>query len=353
MINFENYLKMGTLLEIEYNDRLNGPIKVKTVIEEDMKNGQLTIAAPMHKGISSPIQVGELMRVYFLAKPGDFEKAEVFAFTGKVRSRLTMDGMPILGVTMTTTPKSFQRRDYFRVSIIKEFELTQSDIFCPILTKDISASGMKFLVRNRLNNEEHCEISFTLEDESFKIDCKIVDQSPIQQTDYSHEVAVKFIDFKDQDRKRLIKILYIMQSDALRKKLRPQQYGNLYEDIYGSYKEKRTFEDRRIRVIRYITAICWFLGFVAFGLINQARPRHSFGIEVFFNEIPGQGWDTVSLTGAFLTSLLLLGLSLSGAYLNSTRLKREGDHFHYSLIILSVLSVTIIGIYSILKMSGL
>lgn len=351
-MNFENYIKIGTLLEVEYNDPFNGPVKVKTVVEDGLENNQFAIATPMHKNISSPIQVGEFLRISFLVKKDDFEKPEVYVFTAKVRSRMAIDDMPILGMTITSEPKSFQRRDYFRVAVIKQFQLQQDGITRTVQTKNISASGMKLMTNGRLKDDVFCELNFQLEDEAFTIESKVVDQSPVTHGKYSHEIAVKFIDMKEIDRKRLIKILYVMQSDALRKKLRPNQYGHLYEDLYGNFKEKRTFEDRRVRVIRYITALSWFLGFIAFGLINQARPRHSFGIEVFFNEVKGNMWDPLTLNAAFAASVLLLGLSLTGAYLNSTRLKREGDRFHYSLIFMSVLSIIIITLYFVLKMVG-
>ncbi len=103
--------------------------------------------------------------------------------------------------------------------------------------------------------------------------------------------------------------------------------------VYGFDRNKRRGGDIVVRTVPILGLVTWFVTLAIIALIVESRPEAKYNLDVYFNFYKRGGyWRADLLTAAFLAALLELIVCTGGLYMNSMRMKRDGDQYNRGLI---------------------
>lgn len=107
----------------------------------------------------------------------------------------------------------------------------------------------------------------------------------------------------------------------------------------STIEQKRRGPDIWIKIIRWTAALGWILMFAVLLLTDKARPKVAFFLDRILQVPLRTSWDRRLLDIACFLLVLILGLCLSGLFINSRRHKRKTDHYNRSLVIMGILAL--------------
>jgi hypothetical protein len=105
--------------------------------------------------------------------------------------------------------------------------------------------------------------------------------------------------------------------------------------------DKRRGPDFWVRSLTWLGLIGWFIVVLGLAVIDKAKPKTGTFLDKHHSiEIKEQLFWNHDLTTIFFC-LMILGIVISGGGLivNSTRMKRKGDEYRLSLILVGILSL--------------
>lgn len=345
-MNLEDALITGMLVEADFfEDGANN--KFKTIIDRQVINGTFTIFTPMTKGKYYVPRVGNRVKITFLYSDAEKEFKSPYTFTASIIDRKTTNKSSILVLRITSSPVKAQRRESFRLSVVETIKFEYKGKRSELLTKDISATGMKCILPYKISKDEEILICFPYRKEIIEIYGIIIDSFQVKDSITKYEARIKFVDTNDFVISKISNFLINKQAEEIRKNLDSKGYSELYK-LLNFKDEKRKKEDINILIVRYLAFISWIIFFFIFIFYFKARPSIPYGVQLFFNMYYGSNWDIISLNIAFVLSILQLMLTIYGLGVNSTRMKRSTDRYSKSLIINLILSILALLGYSYL-----
>jgi len=108
-------------------------------------------------------------------------------------------------------------------------------------------------------------------------------------------------------------------------------------------QERRGKKDTILQVISYLVIVCWLIMASAFLLLGKAKPQPRSPQELLYdNSIPTnlKPLDYTYINMLFYVMIAGFIVSIIGLLLNSTRMKRKGDHYRLTFVFVAILSVT-------------
>ena len=201
---------------------------------------EIEIAMPTQGGRMVLFQVGANCEFVFYTRKG------MYNCSGVVKSRYRKDNLYLLAILISSPPRKFQRREFFRIdylSEIKYYEIneriaglrTTEQLFAEIqkvdyqtetrqgVLQDISGGGVRFntTVQHQKNDFILLMIRLTNDrmDENFYLVCQIVGCERHPSLDNTFSCRAKFI-FKDlKDREKIVKFVFEEERRIRRKEI--------------------------------------------------------------------------------------------------------------------------------------
>ncbi len=235
-MTISNFARPGDKIDITYLHQNNGKV-YKSSVFDFLEDSVIEIGMPTEGGKMVLFQIGFECSLFFYTQRG------MYICDGKVLDRYKKDGFYMMSVKITSEPKKYQRRDYYRVETAVDFFYyrisdevaaleTTEDLFEEIadpkyisekrlaLTMDISGGGIKFLSDEKMEVGDKllAVIRLTNEkvDQTFYLVTEVIECFGLEKVPDRLVVRAKFR-FKDV-RDRDIIVRYVFEQDRMLRK---------------------------------------------------------------------------------------------------------------------------------------
>ncbi len=331
-INFST----GDAIEVTRDNR-----KYRTVVERQIDHESILIYSPIEKGHVLPVREGEQLELVFVVLDPENNKYDVYSFMTVVVARQVQDSIPMLMVRSLSKPKKVQRRDFYRLNIVKSIliESITDDSTIEVITQDISAGGMQAISPKQLNvGSEYLVYMNIFTDFPIVLSAKILSSDPrdSEYTKYVNRFYFTNIDKKVQS-EMIRQINHLQVLEIRRRKMNSPGYkasikSYLDDELLDRYNLDKKVDSR----IRYLTFFNIFVALVSFAIFVMAMPNTDW--MPLFGSQPHHSWnkpllklDIFVLTLLFLTSSF--GLVYDRMHYNN---RRSINLFFVIMLIISV-----------------
>lgn len=107
----------------------------------------------------------------------------------------------------------------------------------------------------------------------------------------------------------------------------------------AEFSRRQRRKDPLILVLRWLSVTGWLILLTALFVLGEARPPVETFFERWYNIQLRASWNLELARYIFYLMLLGLGTSLTGLAINSRRLRRKGDEWRVSLILVAAISL--------------
>jgi len=324
-MNLEEILKSSKSIEISIYDEVHGDLNFHTLIDTGFQylNNTFSVIPPIYNGKNYNFHNNDVISIYFVS--------------------MEENNFVEILIQKNSEVKQIQRRNTFRLPITKNAIVNIGGMDYKILSKDISAGGLRFIINKKLKVGTLVDVKINFEDEiqitteSYVIECALQKDSTLK-----YDTKVEFVGLKNKEKDKLMNYIFSKQIEMLKKTTNSDAADNIYHMIYGEYKEKRTDTDLISDIIHGITYGSWAILFLIIVFFIKAMPETSYGIGRFFNNVYRLQWDSSTLNLTFSLSTIQFAITSIGLYLNSKRIRRKSDKYNTGLIINFIISIIVI-----------
>lgn len=230
------FARPGDKIDITYLHQNNGKV-YKSSVFDFLGESTLEIGMPTEGGKMVLFQVGFECSLFFYTQRG------MFICDGKILDRYKKDGFYMMSVKLTSAPKKYQRREFYRVDCSIDFAYykissevaaleSTEDLFEEIadpkylsekklaLSQDISGGGIRFLSDEKLDRGSYVltVIRLTNEkvDQTFYLVTEIIECGKVEKIPDKQMVRAKFHfkDIKDRD----VIVRFVFEEDRMIRK---------------------------------------------------------------------------------------------------------------------------------------
>lgn len=279
--NFTN-LKVGTLVELELLDLQNKPIKLKTIVEEVLNESRIRIFAPVSKGKTFPIRLNQSLDLVTVRKDDSIHKYDILSCRCKVVDKLKDGTLSTIELVRTGEFSQIQRRNYFRLPLIKTIELFHDNKKYEMLTKDLSGNGIKGYVSTKLPAESEGVLFLDVGDSVLELKYKVIECNPDPEHSYRYEMRASFINIKGSQLSALLKFIFTKQSESIRKQMDLKDYVSIL-DSDQSYSDFFSMTNME-KLVRISPFFLWCITFVEYAFFVNAFRETNMGLNLFFGQ---------------------------------------------------------------------
>ena len=220
MIDFEKILSIGDKIQVISLEKFKGVEYVSQVA--NVHKSYIDIFNPIYKNALVYFRFNEKLKIIVI-KP-----EVILEFKSKVVER-GYGKIPVLRLEPISELRRIQRREYFRLKILKSFEYKVIDdknkkgeaprLYSGIIL-DISGGGVLFSSKHDLDQNDLIEFELPLgKDGKIILTGKVVRKQYNVQQSFLYEYGVKFEDLNTKDKELLIKFIFDEQRRLLKKGL--------------------------------------------------------------------------------------------------------------------------------------
>ncbi len=342
-MNLEEILKSSKSIEISVYDNTLGELTFHTLIDVGFQyvNNSFSVVAPTYQGKNYNFHNNDIISIYFVSMVKNTKK--VFSFKGKVLHKIKENNFIEILIQKNSEVKQIQRRNAFRLPITKNIIVNVDDKEYEVLSKDISASGLRFIINKKLKAGSKLDIKINFEDEIQIIaDGNVIESSLLKDSTMKFDTKIEFIGLKNSEKDKLMNYIFSKQIQMLKKTTNSDAADNIYHMIYGDHKEKRNGPDTILDIIHGIKYGSLALLFLIIVFFIKAMPETSYGIGRFFRHAYRVQWDSSILNLTFTIATIQFAITSIGLYLNSKRMKRKVDKYSVSLVLNFIISIVVI-----------
>lgn len=278
-MNIEGILKTGALVEIEYTHEDGKVTKLNTLIDYPLKDGFLTIYAPMIRGAVFPMREYETLWLIFMTDNADKSDKDVFKIKCRIEQRGYTNGIAVYKLFKLTNPEKVQRRSAFRLPIVKDMELIYGENHekVVITTNNISGTGVKAMSPSKLEPSSTVIVNFDTDEEMISFPAKVVVCNMHPDSTHKYDLRLQFLIEKETVSKKLNAYLFRKQSEVIQKN--SELFGE-YEHTYRLYDGEQLdpvleAAKRRNTILVTISVV---LTAIALGLLSSAIPQDPFKV---------------------------------------------------------------------------
>ncbi|MEA1974865.1 MAG: PilZ domain-containing protein [Bacillota bacterium] len=333
-MNLEEILKPSKSIEILIINDNNKELSFHTLIDHGFsyEDNSFSIIAPRYNGVNYPFHNGDIVTIFFTTMIANTKK--VFSFKGKLLKKFKENNFIEDTIKKISEIEEIQRRTAFRLPITKNAIVFIDDVEYQILSKNISAGGIRFVVNKKLRVNSRIEILISFEDNiKIKTAAKIIESVLQKDSQYKYDTKAEFTDLKDSEKDKLINYIFSKQVEMLKKTENSDAADHIYHKLYGDYVEKRNGKDIIKEIIDGLLFFSWILLFLMIIFLVKAAPETSYGIGRFFNNAYRIKWDSNALNATFTLSAIEFIITSTGLYLMSLRNKRKTDKKNTAFLI--------------------
>lgn len=346
--------RAGQVIELELAKSKDEIMQFRTLVEVAYGDTEFTLLAPMYKAMPYPFRDNEIVDFIFTVHD-DENNPNAYVFKAKILDRYKAGDLTYLKVVRISGITKLQRRGYYRLNYVAnmEYEALKSEVDretydCKkIIIKDVSAGGFCGIISEHLEAGSYLRLHLILGNDSFLLNAKIISTNRFEESVIHNAVRCTFCGLTSKETGRLIQAINTMQSEYIRRMAgtsleeRLKAYGN--GDIM--FSERRVNNDWVVKWLDWSVIITWIISFVIMANTLLAMPQRPNTIDNFYGYVVRSTWDMERIQNNIYYLLALFIVTSISLILNSTRMKRTGDRYRLSLLIMGVLSLMLILAY--------
>lgn len=350
----EAKLKPGQVVEVELEKSKDDILQFRTLVEECAGDTEFTLLAPMYKATPYPFRDSDAVDVIYTIHDEE-NVPHVFKFRAKIIGKYRQGILTYVRIVRISDIEKLQRRGFYRLSYVADmtyevFDESQgaaASEIRPIITRDISAGGMRGIVNAELPVGTRIRFHLNLGEETMTLHARIISCGRVEDSMLRYEVRGNFTGLSSKETGRLIQAINHLQSEYIRR----MSAASLEERLasYGQeeflYSERRRSKDWILKWLDVSVILTWLLTFVSVVLFLLAMPERPNTIDRYYGYPVRLEWDLSLLHQNVYLLLALFIITSVSAVLNTTRLKREGDQLRPTLVVMGVLSLVLILVY--------
>lgn len=210
----DKYVSIGNSIEIPVT--IDGEKHVlKSVVEGIGADGKIVISAPLFKLNYFPLRSGDIIKLML-----NNDSSGIVEFMGKIVKRIKIRNIFAIVIEAVTEPKLVQRREFFRMSLLKD--ITAKDFEgkeFTVTTKDLSAGGLSGIATDtgKYPTGSTLNITMEVEGELMSIDGEILYCELLMDSIRRYEFRIKFINITQVKRTKLMRYIFSEQRKLMRK----------------------------------------------------------------------------------------------------------------------------------------
>lgn len=349
-MNLQVALKPGKQVELNIRNSEGQRLKLNTLIESGFDGEQLDVISPIHHGSYYTLHENDRLSLVFdvLADKNDRRK-EVYEMEMRVASRRMVDDQLVVSLQRVSSPKKIQRRETYRLHLLKNVPYSYEGRSAEVLLKNISATGLRGIIEQKIPRGDSILVELDLEEggppleiKAQVISCDLVAQSMLQ-----YDLRLHFANISSHNKGLISHFINKKQLEALRKTRTPNEHSKAYELAYGYENNKRRGGDFIVQAVPILGLITWFISLSILALIVEARPEIRYNLDQFFNFYKRNYWQANLLRIAYFLAILEATICSIGLYMNSKRMKRAEDQYNRGLIFNLIFSALVICLYTL------
>ncbi len=116
--------------------------------------------------------------------------------------------------------------------------------------------------------------------------------------------------------------------------------GRYANDRRSRRRDRRQRRDVLLRSLRWFSVIGWGLVIASIYLVSEAKPRATTFFARINNLAAERGWDMQLMYYVYWMLFGALVLGLLGIVINLMRKRRKSDELYFSLVLLSIVSIS-------------
>jgi len=347
----------GQVVEVEFQKSKEETLHFRTVIEESDGETQFLILAPMYKAMPFLFREYDVFDVVYSIRDAAEEVPQIYAFSAKSVRRERRGEIAYMWIERVGEVRKIQRRNFYRLSYVKEMQLEivpevqteeEESNFIEFLSRDISAGGCRGIAPRRLKVNDRVVLHVDMDTEIFPIPGRVVVCNPVQDSIMKHDVRIEFLGLRRIDTNKMVQFInriqaeYIQRMAGMSLEERLANYG--VEDY--SFKEKRTKKDWILWGLDGVSVLSGLLSLYVFYFVAFSPPTYYPRNSSAFAQVY-LDWNNTHAADNIGIIFFVLLLCVGGLALNTRRLRRDGDHYRYTLIILGSISLIVLIMYVI------
>ncbi len=338
---------IGDAIELKLGEKI-----YRTIVEDQVSPDTILVYAPIEKGRALRFSESDSIDAIFVLSDPQSGKYDVYTFNALIVGRELHDRIPMLKLKAVSECKRIQRRDFYRLNIVKPLliERIEGEGSIEIITRDISAGGIMAVSPKKLPlDAEYLVYINIIQDSPIVLVSKVLSCESYVKGEGRYLIRFVFTNIDKKLQSDLIRQINQLQAIELRRRkyITSASYSRalknyIDDELLDKFNIDQTF-DRRLR---YLVAFKILLTLIIVALFLMAKPsKHWFP---FFGDSQELGWNVDALKmSLFLSSVLFV---LSGLGIIIERIHYRGrKRMPYSLPLFLGLSMfAILGFISII-----
>jgi|LGVF01.2.fsa_nt_gb c-di-GMP-binding flagellar brake protein YcgR len=345
-MNFSfTHLKVGSLVEIETLDTDNKMIRLKTIVEDITNESELKLFAPVRKGKTYPLRVGQSFNLITVYKSPTVEKYDILSCRCKIINKEIDGNISTVTIQKVAVFKQVQRRDYFRLPLIKTVKIVHDGNQYDLLSKDLSGSGIRGYLSKRLPAESEAVLYLDVETKVIEINFKIVECNPDPDHTYRYELRGSFVNIKNSQLSQLLKYIFAKQSETIKRQIDMDEYVSIL-DTDQSYSDFFSMSNLE-KIIRISPIMTWTLTLLDTAYVMNAFRDDNMGINFFFGQFT-RTFRPEDLMTANIIALVTIVAIIIGFLMNTFFNKKKKLIINIQYAMQLIISLVIMIAYQIL-----
>lgn len=211
--NIKKIIAVGNSVEIPVivNEE---KIMLKSSVEGVGDDNKIIITAPLYKLNYYNVRSGDVFRLHIKAKSGIVE------FKAKILKRVKVRNILTIVLEAICEPLLIQRREFFRLNILKDVAVDYEDLHFNLITKEMSAGGLSGIAVDvgDIAIGERLTIKLNLGNESINLIGQVMFCKPFEGSIRRYEYRLKYLDVSQAIRTKLLNYIFSEQRNIMKKK---------------------------------------------------------------------------------------------------------------------------------------
>lgn len=208
-------ISTGKKIYISFEDSKIDKFKYASQIIDIFSETEVIILSPFFMGNSFRLTFGQMISILIMNENG------LNVFSAKIAEEIIENNLIMYKLKLSIKPERFQRRNYFRlsveISIVYVYCIDEDEFYGQGKTFDISGGGVRFICSEELKSGDNIKIIIKIDEGTqFLSNSRIIRCSEVGIKKY--EICTQFTDISQSMRDEIIKFIFNIQRQELRKK---------------------------------------------------------------------------------------------------------------------------------------
>jgi len=311
-------LSTGDAFEIHIN-YLGEEQVHRTLIDHVVSESQFAIYTPLYQGKVLLVSERQRMDVVFSQLDPITNRYEIYKFKASLVTRITRDNVSMWIIERLGDYSKVQRRDYYRLNLVKPMMMTlnqHDDLKVEVLSRDISAGGMRCVTNKKLRPLEHVTCHLNMNpSKPLAIQGEVVSSELMPDSRIKFDTRIRFIAMPKVLQTTLMQQINVLQAEYLKKSANSNVEEKL-DSVMASIDLKKLDQvnrDGHFEVkLGYLGGLQWLAAIIVVVLYIAARPMSEYPMERWNNIFFSRGWSAQLLYANIGMSCILIFLGVVG-----------------------------------------